>query len=341
MEGRQGNPYSNMRILSSWPNGRKVPIRLSRGNPVLVERCVCFDFIFMLVGILIGSLPAQVEVEVHRNVFGPENSERMTSRFVGRDTEVRSAVGDYLRWLKEDAQKRAEGVIKSAEVEIKRHFSPNMQTRTLDPQQVAEEAHPSTSEPVEEEDWASDASDTRASRPTKTKSLSGKAVLPFRRKGSVKAKKYVRPSTASTPNQSREPSQVRGNRSPTPSPPRYGKYGTGIPVSRTASWDVGSPYYHPRSSSIHTDSRRGSVRNLRIESLRTAGMPGTPRELSPARSVRFVDSPPPRTPLPVHDTSAPGPSQLGHGGSGGGSGDKEDDSPRNGKVAFELPSAKH
>jgi hypothetical protein len=42
----------------------------------------------------------------------------MTSQLVGRETEVRSAISDYLRWLKEDAQKHAEGIIRSAEMEI-------------------------------------------------------------------------------------------------------------------------------------------------------------------------------------------------------------------------------
>ena len=279
----------------------------------------------------------QVEVEVRRNVYGPENAERMTSRFVGGESEVRSAVGDYLRWLKEDAHKRAEGLadgLKSAEVEIKRRLSPKMHNRILDPQSVVEETHQLTSEPAED-DWASDNSDTRASRPTKTKSLGGKATLPFTRKGSAKKKKYIRPSTVETPDISREHSKVRDDRSPTPSPHRYGRHrGTGIPVSRTTSWDVSSPYYDPRPSSMLPDSRRGSIRNLRIDSLRTGGMPGSPRELSPARSVRFADSHPPRASLPIHDTSAASTSQLGPG-------DREEDSSRTGKVAFGLPSDRH
>ena len=262
----------------------------------------------------------------------------MTSRFVGGESEVRSAVGDYLRWLKEDAHKRAEGLkddLKSAEVEIKRHFGPNIHSRALDPLQPAvEEMHRSTSEPVED-DWASDDNDTRASRPTNTKSLHGKAALSFKRKGSAKKKKNVRPSTFETPNISREHSRVRGTRSSTPSPHRYGlQGGTGIPVSRTTSWDIGSPYYNPRPTSAQTDSRRGSIRNLRIESLRSTGMPGSPRELSPARSVRFADSHPPRMPLSMQDTSVATTSQSKPG-------DGDEDSPRTGKVAFELPSDKH
>lgn len=250
----------------------------------------------------------------------------MTSRFVGGESEVRSAVGDYLRWLKEDAQKRAEGLaggLKSAEAEIKRHLSPKIHNRALDsPQQPAEEMHRPISEPAEDGS-ASDNSETRASRPTNTKSLGGKATLSFKRKGS--AKKRIQPSTVESPNISREQSRARGDRSPTPSPPRYGRRGgTGIPVSRTTSWDIGS---------MHTDSRRGSIRNLRIESLRTTGMPGSPRELSPARSVRFVDTHLPRTPLPV-DISAATTSQLVHE-------DREEDSSRTGKVAFDLPRDKH
>ena len=281
----------------------------------------------------------QVEVEVRRNVFGSENAERVTSRFVGGESEVKSAVGDYLRWLKEDTQKHAEGLmdgLKSAEAEIKRRLSPKVHSRTLDPPQpVPEEIHRSASGTVEEDDWASDNSDTRASRPTKPKSLGGKSAFSFKRKGSAKGKKYVRPSTAPTPTESREHSKARGDRSATPSPHRYGRFGgSGIPVSRTASWDVGSPYYHPRSPSMQPDSRRGSVRNLRIESLRTAGIPGSPRELSPARSVRFADSHPPRTPLPIQDSSTPTPSQSRFA-------DKEEDTSRSGKVAFELPSDKH
>lgn len=274
---------------------------------------------------LIAFFPIQVEVEVRRNVYGPENAERITHRFAGGESEVRTAVGDYLRWLKEDAHKRAEGLIgglKSAEVEIKRRLSPSTPNRTLDPHQVAEGSRRPT-----EDDWESDDSETRASRPTNTKSLGGKATLPFKRKGYAK-KKHIRPSTVETPNISREPSRARGDRSSTPSPHRYGR-GTGIPVSRTTSWDVGSPYYNPRPSPSHPDSRRGSIRNLRIESLRSSGIPGSPRELSPARSVRFADSLPPRTPLPTQDPS--------HSGQG----DREDDSPRTGKVAFELPSDKH
>lgn len=42
----------------------------------------------------------------------------MISRLVGRETEVRSTVGDYLHWSEEDAQKDAEGIIRSAEAEI-------------------------------------------------------------------------------------------------------------------------------------------------------------------------------------------------------------------------------
>jgi hypothetical protein len=279
--------------------------------------------------------PTQVEVEVRRNVYAPENTERMTSRFAGGESEVRTAVGDYLRWLKEDAQKHAEGLVdglKSAEVEVKRRLSPKMHSRTLEsPRPAVEEIPRSPAESVED-GWASDNSDTRASRPTKTKSLGKKTVLPFRRDGSKKVKKYIRPSTAETPNISREHSRTRGDRSSTPSPQRYGRYrGSGIPVSRTASWDLVSAF-NPRSTSVHGDSRRGSVRNLRIESLRTAGMPGSPRELSPARSVRFADEHPPRTPL--QDISTAGPSQYGQM-------DKEEDSPRNGKVAFELPNDKH
>lgn len=273
--------------------------------------------------ILIAFCPIQVEVEVRRNVYGPENAERMTHRFVGGQSEVRSAVGDYLRWLKEDAHKRAEGLIgglKSAEVEIKRHLSPKTHDRTLDPQTQPEPA---------EDGWESDNSETRASRSTNTKSLGGKATLPFKRKGSAK-KKYIRPSPAETPNISREHSRVPDDRSSTPSPHRYTRRGgTGIPVSRTTSWDVGSPYYNPRPSTSHPDSRRGSIRNLRIESLRSAGMPGSPRELSPARSVRFVDSHPPRTSLPMQDTS-----QSGQAGGG-------DDSLRTGKAAFESLTDKH
>ena len=283
--------------------------------------------------------PTQVEVEVRRNVFGPENAERVTSRFVGGESEVKSAVGDYLRWLKEDTKKHAEELmdgLKSVEEEIKQRLSPKVHNRSFDPSQaVAEETDQPTPEPVEADGWGSDNSDTRASRPTKPKSLGGKATLPFKRKGSMKARKHVRPSTADSPNDSREPSKTRGDRSSTPSPHRYGRFGgTGIPVSRTASWDVGSPYYNPRSTSTHPDSRRGSVRNLRIESLRTAGMPGSPRELSPARSVRFVDSHSPRSPLPTQDTPVSSPLQSR-------SADKEEDPSRNSKVAFELPSDKH
>jgi hypothetical protein len=245
----------------------------------------------------------------------------MTHRFVGGESEVRTAVGDYLRWLKEDTHKRAEGLVgglKSAELEIKQRLSPSSHDPALDSQPAAEA----------EGDWESDNSETRASRPTNTKSLAGKATLPFKRRGSAK-KKHIRPSTAETPNVSPEHSRARGDRSSTPSPHRYGlRRGTGIPVSRTTSWDVGSPYYNPRPSSSHPDSRRGSVRNLRIESLRSAGMPGSPRELSPARSVRFADSHPPRTPLPIQDMS-----QLGQV-------DREDDFVRTGKVAFELPTDK-
>lgn len=256
----------------------------------------------------------------------------MTSRFAGGESEVRSAVGDYLRWLKEDAHKRAEGLmdgLKSTEAEIKRHLSPKVHHRTLDSHAAMEEVQRSPSDSVED-GWVSDNSDTRASRPTRTKSLGGKTALPSKSKGTAK-KKHIRPSTVETPNISREHSRVREDRSSTPSPQRYGRRrGTGIPVSRTTSWDLVSSY-HPRSDSMHADSRRGSVRNLRIESLRLGGMPGSPRELSPARSVRFADSHPPRTPLPPMDTPAAGTSQLGPG-------DKDEDSPRNGKVAFELPS---
>jgi hypothetical protein len=260
----------------------------------------------------------------------------MTSRFVGGESEVRNAVGDYLRWLKEDTHKRAEGLVnglKSTEEEIKRHLSPKMHHRTPDSNSTVEEVQRSPSELVEEDGWVSDNSDTRASRPTKTKSLGGKTTLPSKSRGS--AKKYIRPSTAPTPNISREHSRVREDRSSTPSPQRYGRHhrGTGIPVSRATSWDLVSSY-HPQSDSVHTDSRRGSVRNLRIDSLRFSGMPGSPRELSPARSVRFVDSHPPRTPLPLQDTSAAGTSQSGQG-------DNDEDSPRNAKVAFELPGDKH
>jgi hypothetical protein len=220
--------------------------------------------------------------------------------------------------------------LKSAEVGVKRHLSPKMHNHS---QLAAEQVHRSPSEPVEEEEWASDNSDTRTSRPTKTKSLGGKATLPFKRRGSGK-RKHTRPSTAETPNISRDQSRAREDRSSTPSPQRYDRHrGTGLPVSRTTSWDLVSSY-HPRPGSVHPDSRRGSVRNLRIESLRSGGMPGSPRELSPARSVRFADSRPPRTPPHLLDTSAAGAPQWGQG-------DKEDDSPRGGKVVFEVPSDKH
>ena len=318
----------NTRTRLSWPSGGKARIRLSRGKPVPVERCVYPPCVATLHRILIRFFSTQVEVEVRRNVFGPENTERVTSRFVGGESEVRSAVGDYLRWLKEDAHKRAEGLVdglKSAEAEIKRHLSPKTDNRTLDPPPVVEETHQLASGPAED-DWESDTSDPRASRPTGTKSLGGKAILPFKRKGSAKKKKHIRASTAETPNISREHSRVGDDRSSTPSPQRYSQHRmTGVPVSRTTSWDVGSPYYNPRPSFAQTDSRRGSVRNLRIESLRTAGIPGSPRELSPARSVRFADSHLPRTASTLH---------LG-------SGDGEEDPPRAGKVAFELPSDKH
>lgn len=223
--------------------------------------------------------------------------------------------------------------LKSAEEEIKRRLSPKIHGRALDPPQPAqEEIRRSISEPVEEDGWASDNSDTRAPRSKNTKSLGGKATLSFKRKGSAK-KKHIRPSAVETPNISREPSKVRGDRSSTPSPHRYSRFGgTGISVSRTTSWDVGSPYHHSRPPSMHADSRRGSVRNLRIDSLRTAGIPGSPRELSPARSVRFADSHLSRTPL--HDTSVATTSHLGPG-------NREEDSTRIGKVAFELPSDRH
>jgi len=263
-----------------------------------------------------GSPPTQVEVEVRRNVFGPESADRITSRFAGRDSEVRSAVGDYLRWLKEDAHKRTEGLmgdLKSAEEEIKRRLSPKIRNLALNlPPPGADE----------EDDWGSDTSDTRASRPTVPKSLGGKPAISFKGKGSAKTKKHVRPSTAGSPNYSREPSEVRGD-----SPHRHSRPGgSGLSVSRTATWEAGSPYYHPRSPSLHPDSRRGSVRNLRIESLRSAGLPGSPRELSPARSVRFVDSHPPRTPLPIQDMSASTSSRPG--------GREGDDSPRHSKIAL-------
>lgn len=272
----------------------------------------------------------QVEVEVHRNVYAPEHAEQMTSRFAGRDTEVRSAVSDYLRWLKEDTHKHAERLVdglKSAEEEIERRLSPKFHSRTLEsPGPLAEGLDYSPAESAEG-GWVSDDSNTRASRPTHTKSLGGKPPHPSKRGGSAKKRKHIRPSTVETPNISREPSRSRGDRSTTPSPQRYGqpRRATGIPVSRTTSWDVISSY-HPRSASVHPDSRRGSVRNLRIESLRSGGMPGSPRELSPARSVRFADSHPPRTPLPVQDTS--------------GLGGREEDSPRASRVAFDLPSDK-
>ena len=270
--------------------------------------------------ILMCSPLTQVEVEVRRNVFGPENAERITSRFAGKDSEVRSAVGDYLRWLKEDTHRHAEGLmegLKSAEEEIKRRLSPKIRNLALDLPQPG----------VDEEDgWASDTSDTRASRPTVPKSLGGKSAVPSKGKGSAKTKKHIRPSTAGSPSYSREHSEVRGD---TPSPHRHSRPGgSGLPISRTATWEAGSPYYHPRSPSIHPDSRRGSVRNLRIESLRSAGMPGSPRELSPARSVRFADSHPPRTPLPVQDLSASTSSQPRPGGREG------DDSPRHSKIAL-------
>jgi len=321
-------------ILAEWREGphQVIERRTGPGEEVgplpFLHHCTSGDtdgFIF----------PTQVEVEVRRNVHGPENAERMTSRFVGGESEVRNAVGGYLRWLKEDAQNRAEGLadgLKSAEVEIKRRLSPRMHSNTLDPPQpVAEEIHRSTSEPVGEDGWASDNSDTRAPRPTKPKLLGGKTAHSFKRKGSTKTKKHPRPSSGL--NESRgEHSKALGDRSSTPSPYRHG--GTGIPVSRTVSWDVGSPYHRSRPPSLHTDSRRGSVKNLRIESLRTAGMPGSPRELSPARSVRFADSHPPRTALPMQDPSTATTSQSGPG-------DRDEDSSRIGKVAFELPGDKH
>ena len=270
--------------------------------------------------ILMCSPLIQVEVEVRRNVFGPENAERITSRFAGKDSEVRSAVGDYLRWLKEDTHRHAEGLmegLKSAEEEIKRRLSPKIRNLALDlPQPGADE----------EDGWASDTSDTRASRPTVPKSLGGKSAVSSKGKGSAKTKKHIRPSTAGSPSYSREHSEVRGD---TPSPHRHSRPGgSGLPISRTATWEAGSTYYHPRSPSIYPDSRRGSVRNLRIESLRSAGMPGSPRELSPARSVRFADSHPPRTPLPVQDLSASTSSQPRPGGREG------DDSPRHSKIAL-------
>jgi hypothetical protein len=50
----------------------------------------------MLLGMLKDSPLAQIEIEAYGYVFGPRNSECMTSRFVGRETEARSTVGDYL-----------------------------------------------------------------------------------------------------------------------------------------------------------------------------------------------------------------------------------------------------
>jgi hypothetical protein len=207
--------------------------------------------------------------------------------------------------------------LRSAEAEIRRHLSPKVHNRALDSQPAVEEVHRSPAESADEDGWASDNSETRPSRPTGTKSL-------FKHKGS---KKHIRPSTVETPNISREHSRTREDRSSTPSPQPYGRHhrGSGIPVSRTASWDMISSY-HSRPPSVYTDSRRGSVRNLRIESLRTSGMPGSPRELSPARSVRFADSHPPRASLHLQDAS-----QSGHV-------DKDQDPSR--KVAFELPSDK-
>ena len=264
-------------------------------------------------GVLMYCFLTQVEVEVRRNVYAPENVERMTSRFAGGESEVRNAVGGYLRWLKEDAQKHAEGFmddLRSAEAEIKRHFNPIVHNNTLDSQPAVEEVRRSPAESADEDGWASDNNCTRVSRSTRTKSLSKQRGF----------KKHIRPSTVETPNISREHSRAPGDRSSTPSPQPHGRLrGTGIPVSRTASWDMISSH-HPRPASVyHPDSRRGSVRNLRIDSLRTAGMPGSPRELSPARSVRFVDSPPPRTSLPSQDDKGQDPSR---------------------KVAFELPSDK-
>lgn len=303
--------------LSEWREGPHLVVE--RRNTSAGE--VCAHISRSVSGVLIGCFPAQVEVEVVRNVDARDGTERLTSRFVGEHSEVRNAVSDYLRWLKEDAHKRAEGImgsLKSAEEDIKRRLSPKMHSLTLDSQPAVKEVH-SPAGSVGESGWASDKSDTRESRPTKTKSLH--IISPPKH---TRHSKYNRPSTAETPNISREHSRSRADRSSTPSPQPYGRRGTGIPVSRTNSWDLGS-LYNPRPSSAgYPDSRRGSVRNLRIESLRTAGMPGSPRELSPARSVRFVDSHPPR----LQDTL-----QSGHG-------DNEQDSPRATKVAFELPNGK-
>ena len=329
-----GTELEGSLVLAEWREGphQVIERRIGPGGEV------CLFFLYHRAsGMLTGFFLTQVEVEVRRNVFGPEDAERITSRFVGGESEVRTAVGDYLRWLKEDAHKRAEGLmedLRSAEEEIKRRLSPKAHTRTIGPpQQVAGGIHRSASDQVEEDGWASDKSDTRASRPTVPKSLGGKPTFSFKRNGSAKTKKHIRPSTPGSPSHSREHSEVRGD---TPSPHRHSRLGgSGLPVSRTATWEAGSPYYHPRSPSIHPDSRRGSVRNLRIESLRSAGLPGSPRELSPARSVRFADSHPPRTPLPMSDMPVSASSQPR-------SGDREEeDSPRHSKVAFELPSDKH
>ena len=241
----------------------------------------------------------------------------MTSRFVGGESEVRTAVLDYLHWLKEDTHKHAEGLVvglKSAEAELKRHLNPKVHHNSpLSSQLAVEEVSPSPSELVEEGGWVSDDSKTRTSRPTKTKSLGGKTTRSFKRRGSGKTKKPIRPSTAPTPSTPRTHPRVREGRSSSPSSQPYPlQRRTGVPISRTASWDLASPY-HSRSNSLLPDSRKGSVWNLRIESLRSAGMPGSPRELSPARSVRFVDSHPSRTPPYSQDTPGASTSQLGLG----------------------------
>lgn len=322
--------------LSEWREGPHQVIERRTGSTgeVRIPLHCCLS------GILIGCFPAQVEVEVRRNVYAPENAKRMTSRFSGEEPEVRNAVSDYLHSLKEGARKHAEGIaddLRSAEVEIKQRLSPMMLNRTLDSQLVE-----SPAESAEEDERASDNNNTRVSRPTKPKSLGGKTTRSQKHRGPLKA----RPSTAETPNTSREHSRAWGDRSSTPSPQRHSQQrGTGVPVSRTTSWDLTSSYRPP------TDSRRGSIRNLRIDSLRLSGMPGTPRELSPARSVRFANSHRPRSSLPgtptrelsparsvrFADSHQPRPPLPSQDTSQSGSGDKDQDSSRNSKVVFELP----
>ncbi|KAI0349581.1 hypothetical protein OH77DRAFT_1490547, partial [Trametes cingulata] len=289
---------------------------------------------------------AEVEVEVHRNAYGPEQTttdrlrvaEDHSAKVVGalRD-KVRHAPGEVEHVIGQAEQ----GILHEAhEVEEKTKEAGHAAMHAISPQ-VSPSKHRAAAGSEDEEGWMSDQSGGAPSAaPGKARSKSPKIKIP---KPKIAASRPIGSSGTRRRTSMRRgvlgqrPQVIQRSQSEDLASRRQAGSSEGEEASSGAQTpDEGRgrssgqrPSPAPRQGSgIHTPRHR------RLDSIRSVTQS---REMSPARSVRFADEPDRSGHATPRILSPTSPSTPAHGSDRETEGDEEDDSPRS-QVRFSLPS---